>query len=177
MLVKKIPRGSPGGGPKYHPDQFLCKNRICRGFRLFCQYQFWDETSIIYFSWLTCSIWRASEGVLVKKIPRGPHGGALKYHPDQFFCENSICCGFRLFCECQFWNETSIIYFSWLTCSIWRESEGVLFGKIPRGLPGGAQSTPKALRGKKFLSLKVGFKQLRMLWQVSCVIRCVHASL
>ena len=73
---QKNPQGAPRGGPKYHPDQFLCKNRICRGFRLFCQCQFWNETSIIYFSWLTCSIWRESEGVLVKKIPRGPPGGA-----------------------------------------------------------------------------------------------------
>ena len=83
-------------------------------------------------------------------------GGGPKYHPDQFLCKNRICRGFRLFCQCQFWNETSIIYFSWLTCSIWRESEGVLVKKIPRGPPGGAQSTPGALRGKKFCLQKWG---------------------
>ena len=78
------------------------------------------------------------------------------FHPDQFLCKNRICRGFRLFCQCQFWNETSIIYFSWLTCSIWRESEGVLVKKIPRGPPGGAQSTPGALCGKKFCLQKWG---------------------
>ena len=149
----KNPQGAPRGGPKYHPDQLLCENRICRGFRLFCQCQFWNETSIIYFSWLTCSIWRESELVLVEKIPRGPPGGAKVppgpyaeknfvskngvqttqnaliylnplswktllwkktqiFHPDQFLCKNRICRRFRLFCQCQFWNETSIISFS-----------------------------------------------------------------
>ena len=81
---------------------------------------------------------------------RRPPGGSPKYHLDQFLCKNRICRVFRLFCQCQFWNETSIIYFSWLTCSIWRESEGVLVKKIPGGPPGGGQSTPRALRGKKF---------------------------
>ena len=46
--------------------------------------------------------------------------------------------------------------FFWLTWSIWREWEGVLVGKIPRGPPGGAQSTPEALRGKKFCLWKGG---------------------
>ena len=73
----------------FHPDQFLCENRICRGFRLFCQCQFWNETSIIYFSWLTCSIWRESEGVLVKKIPGGPPGGA-KVPPGPYAVKNFV---------------------------------------------------------------------------------------
>ena len=36
------------------------------------------------------------------------------------------------------------------------DSEGVLVKKIPRGPPGGAQSTPGALRGKKFCLQKWG---------------------
>ena len=45
----------------------------CR-YRLICQYQFGNQTSVMRFSCVFLSIWRESKGVLIRPTPCGPSG-------------------------------------------------------------------------------------------------------